>query len=75
MNRLETAKKVIQDNIHAAEYGIYNTRNLACDPMTTIYNEDELQIDICYKYHYFEVFGLTEEEFRELSVFYYSITV
>ena len=27
-------------------------------------------IDICYKHSYFEVFGLTDEEFKELKDYY-----
>jgi len=27
-------------------------------------------IDICYYYEYFEVFGLTDDEFKELCSFY-----
>lgn len=38
--------------------------------MSTIYDEDGLTIDVCYRYSYFEVFGLTDEEFEELKKFY-----
>lgn len=38
--------------------------------MSTIYDEDGLTIDVCYYYSYFEVFGLTDEEFEELKKFY-----
>ena len=70
MTNLEIAKQVIWDNIGDAECGIFNTRNIAGDPMATLYEKDGLCIDICYEYEYFEVFGLTEEEFGELTKYY-----
>ena len=38
--------------------------------MTTIYKDNELTIDICYHYSYFEVFGLSKADFSELEKFY-----
>ncbi len=69
-NKLEIAKKVIKENYADAECGIFDCQNLVGDSMTTIYDEDGLQIDICYGYCYFEVFGLTDEEFAELEEYY-----
>lgn len=70
MNKLEIAKEVIKRNFEQGECGLFDSRNLIGDPMTTIYNHDGLTIDICYYYEYFEVFGLTKEEFKELCSFY-----
>ncbi len=71
MDKLDTAKKVIKENIDDARYGIFNTRNILGDPMDNIHYDDSgLRIDICYEYSYFEVFGLTKEEFAELSEYY-----
>ena len=67
---LEIAKKIITENIDSAGCGIFNCRNLVGDPMSTIYNENHLMIDICYNWSYFEVFGLTEDEFNDLQDFY-----
>lgn len=36
----------------------------------TLYEDDEITIDVCQFWSYFEVFGLTDEEFRELKGFY-----
>lgn len=74
MTKLEKAKKVIKDNIKDAKCGIFDSRNLAGDPMTCIYYEDGLQVDICYRYEYFEVFGLSDEEFETLEKYYDRIT-
>ena len=67
---LEIAKEIIEENITDADCGLFNSRNVVGDPMSTIYHKDGLTIDICYHWAYFEVFGLPEEEFKELEVFY-----
>ncbi len=73
MTKLEKAKQIIKENFDDARLGIYDSRNWAGDPMDNIYDDDELQIDICYYYSYFEVFGLSETEFQELRKFYNSL--
>ena len=75
MDKLEKAKEIIKENYEYADCGIFNTRNIAGDSMETIYEEwygddDVLTIDICYGWSYFEVFGLSEEEFDELEEYY-----
>ena len=70
MDKLEKAREIIAENIDDARYGIYNTRNIVGDTMTNLYKEDGLTIDICYGYEYFEVFGLTDDEFEELEKYY-----
>lgn len=67
---VEKVKAVIADNIEDALYGIFDCRNIVGDPMETIYDEDEVSIDICRHYRYFEVFGLSEQEFGEVESFY-----
>lgn len=73
MNNLEKAKEVIKEHYEEADCGIFNTRNWAGDIMTTVYDEDGLTIDICYNWSYFEVFGLSKNEFMELSIYYNSL--
>lgn len=70
MNKLDKAKKIIKDNISSAEHGIFSNRNWCGDDMNTLYDDDDLIIDICYYWEYFEVFGLTAEEFSELEDYY-----
>lgn len=72
--KLEIAKQIIKENIRYAEYGIFSTRNTVGDHMDRIYKKYGLVIDICYKYRYFEVFGLSDDEFDELKSFYKKIT-
>lgn len=68
--KLETAKRVIEENYKNADCGIFDCRNWTGDPMVTVYDETGLTIDICYNYSYFEVFGLSNEDFAELKEFY-----
>ena len=70
---LEQAKLIIKEHYSQAEWGIFFCRNFVGDPMTTIYEDDDLTIDICYCYSYFEVFGLTEAEEIELEEYYDSL--
>ena len=72
-NNLEIAKKIIKENFEEHDCGIFNTRNIVGDFMETIYNKDELQIDVCDGYAYFEVFGLSEKEFGELEKYYHDL--
>ena len=69
-SKLDKAKMVIKEHIESAMCGIFNTRNMACDDMVTIYNEGILTVDICYEHKYFEVFGLSMSEFQQLKDFY-----
>lgn len=73
MNNLEKAKVLIKENYSVANCGIFDSRNLIGDVMSTIYEGEGLTIDICYDYAYFEVFGLSDADFEELKMYYYSL--
>ena len=73
MNKLDKAKEIIKEYYRSADCGIFNSRNIFGDPMTTVYEDEDLLIDICYRYSYFEVFGLTIKEFKELKEYYNSL--
>lgn len=73
ISRIDKVKNVIRNRYVEAECGLFFTRNLVGDHMSTIWEEDGVTIDICYDYEYFEVFGLTEEEENELLAFYNSL--
>lgn len=70
IKEVEKVKDVIKNNIEDAMYGIFDCRNIVGDPMETIYDEGGIIIDLCRNYGYFEVFGLTNEEFTEVESFY-----
>lgn len=69
-DRLEVAKEVIREYINNGDCGIFSTRNNCGDYIETLYKDEDLTIDICYHYQYFEVFGLSDNEFLELEEFY-----
>lgn len=73
MNRieeLEKVKKVIKKNYKDANCGIFNTRNTVGDGMDSLFKGKYFTIDICYYWAYFEIFGTTNEEFKELEQYY-----
>ena len=73
MAKMKKIKKVIKEYYKDANCGIYDCRNLVGDSMETIYDDGDVQIDICYYWSYFEVFGLTDEEFEELAEYYHTL--
>ena len=75
MTKLDIAKQIINENYESAEHGLFNSRNLVGDHMENLYHKDGLIIDICYYWSYFEVFGLSKDEFAELFKFYHSLSV
>ena len=70
---LEKVKKIIKKYINEADCGIFSTRNIAGDTMVTIFKGKYFEVDICYYYSYFEIFGTTQSEFKYLETYYYSI--
>ncbi len=73
MSNLEKAKEIVKEHYSDARYGIFNSRNLVGDVMSTIYTGESLTIDICRHYGYFEVFGLGDADFEELEMYYNSL--
>jgi len=73
MNNLEKAKEIVKEYYNVANCGIFSSRNLVGDAMSTIYDDKGLTIDICYGWAYFEVFGLSDAEFEELENYYNSL--
>ncbi len=73
MSNLEKAKEIVKEYYVCARCGIFDSRNEVGDSMTTIYDGEGLTIDICYYYEYFEVFGLSNADFKELERYYNSL--
>lgn len=73
MSNLEKAKEIVKKYYRVANCGIFNSRNLVGDEMATIYEDEDLIIDVCYRWSYFEVFGLSNAEFEELEKYYDSL--
>lgn len=72
---LEKVKEVIKDNFNDADCGCYSTRNLVGVSMTTLYSGTYFTVDISYFWSYFEIFGATPEEFKELHDYYESLYI
>lgn len=68
--KLEKARFVVFEHYDEANCGIFNYEKYAEDTMKTLYEDDELTVCICREYSYFEVFGLTDEEFAKLEKYY-----
>ena len=73
ISRIDKVKDIIRDNYINARHGLFFVLNWVGDPMSTLWKGDGVTIDICYNEEYFEVFGLTEEEEKELLAFYKSL--
>ena len=73
MSNLEKAKEIVKEYYENADCGIFNSRNTVGDVMTTIYEDENLTIDICYGYAYFEIFGLSNADFEKLEKYYDSL--
>lgn len=48
----------------------FDSRNICGDPMENVYFKDKIDVDICDEYGYFEVFGLSNEEFISLKEYF-----
>lgn len=70
MERLDFVKKVIEAHIDNAPSGIFFTRNFVGDRMVHLNRRFGIDIEICYEYEYFEIFGLTDHEQIIIESFY-----
>ena len=73
MSNLEKAKQIIEQNLQYARYGIFDCHNICGDYMVSLYSDNSLIVLICYSWGYFEVFGLSDAEFRELEDYYHKL--
>lgn len=67
---LDAAKKIIEKYYKEFDCGIFDTPNIVGDLMATIYKDDSIEILGCYYYSYFEVFGLSRDDFDRLEDYY-----
>lgn len=73
-NKLQKAKEIIKEYYDEADCGIFFSRNILGDVMSTVFIDDGLQIDVCYSHSYFEIFGLSNKEEDELEKYYDSLS-
>lgn len=70
---LEKVKDIIKRHYNRGDCGIFNRRNLVNDPMSTIFKGEYFTVDLCEYWAYFEVFGTSSDEFKELENFYWML--
>lgn len=66
----ELIKTLIEKHYDEAECGLFDCRNVAGDSMENLHSGKYFELDICFFWSYFEVFGTTEDEFGSLCEFY-----
>lgn len=67
---LEKVKEIIKVTIDDYSCGLYSTRNVVGDCMETMFNGKYFTLDACYNWSYYELFGTTEDEFKEIKDYY-----
>lgn len=71
---IDEVKQVIKQNYSKADCGLdfYKRpdHRIAGDVITTVWQKDGITVDICRRYAYFEITGLTDEEEAEIKAFY-----
>ena len=65
MNKIDKLKKFLNEEFKEKILA-YNSRNLVGDRIYTIYDEDGITVDMCYEWNYIEIFGLTQQQFKDL---------
>ena len=73
--KLTMAKKIIEQCLEAAPYGIYEKMHQRDTFADVIHKDSEIEIDIVvsdhiFHHHYFVVSGLSKDEFEELKYYY-----
>ena len=66
----EKIKSIMKECIGMGDCGLYNTRNIVGDNMQNLFQGKYFSLDICYEHSYFEVFGMTDEEYELLKEYY-----
>lgn len=67
---LSKVKELIKQHFDDATAGMYFTRNIAGDSMKTIFKGEYFTLDICRYWGYYELFGCTAAEEKEVKEYY-----
>ncbi len=74
---LENIQRQILLHIHEGNCGLFCTTSRFADTLENLCTYDNgkrmVTLNICRDWHFFEVLGLTEEEFALIQEFYYSL--
>lgn len=74
IKEFKKVKQIIKNLYLQASCGIFKTRNWCGDLTVNIFSGKYFDVDICYQWEYFEVFGTTDEEWDELERLYEELT-
>lgn len=61
----EVINFLVENNLWGKQ--CFNSKGIAGDPMEHMYNKDGVVIDMCWHYDYFEIFGITDEDFEVIE--------
>lgn len=67
---IEKVKEIIKYYYKYADCGLFFTPNTAGDDMQPLLSCGGITLYICYNYEYFEIFGLTDQERRQVLAYY-----
>lgn len=70
---LEKVKELIKKYYTSADGGMFFTRNIVGDPMKTIFKGVYFTLDICRYWGYYELFGCTADEEKDIKRYYDSL--
>ena len=59
MDRIEKLRKFLIDTGYSGTQ-TFDCRNVVGDPMSTVYDENGITVDHCYRYEYLDIFGLSD---------------
>lgn len=66
IDRIQAIKEFIRE-MGLWQKQTFNSHDWALgNPVSLIYNDNDVEIYFCYDYNYLEIIGLTEEEFKHL---------
>ena len=66
IDRVQAIKEFISE-MNLRQKQTFNCHNWIGDPVSLIYDDNDVEIYFCYEYDYLEILGLTEEEFKRLQ--------
>lgn len=68
MSKVEKVLEFFKENPNEIRTsGVFRTRNVVGDRMYAVAEIEGIQIDACYDYDYLEIFGFTDDEFKEFK--------
>lgn len=74
IDEIDDLKYTIKMNVYHAGNGIYNGNNqVGIEDTNTIYRSEHIMMNISHSKAYLIIFGLTEDEFKDVEEYYYSL--